>query len=808
MPRRRSNTSRPVLAALALLALPGVHAVAAPPTLSPSNVALHMRGRDLVDAEGNVVVLRAINLGNWLLIEPWMYAQNTGAIPDQATFMSVLASRFGQADAAALMDLHRAGWVTQRDFDLVASAGFNCVRIPVSHSLLESEPFVVREAGFDLLASALRMAENAGLYVILDMHSTPGGQSTDQPSGDVTQNSLWTDPVAQERLAWLWQHVARRLKNTPNFVAYDLINEPYSDYVTDVRDEIVPIVDRAVRAIREVDPDRLILAPATLEGLRFYGDPAARGWTNTGFTEHFYPGVFDGNPATLGTQARFAASTLRDRADLAASYAVPFLWGEFNPVFDRAGAPQTVRDLLDDAEGLGVNAAVWTLKLVTSGGGVSSNNWYLATNATPLGLGDIRTSPRSTIQAVFSTLGQMPLAIDQAYFDALTAPEPQRVLPRVDLPPLTPPGTDAWSNWNVTDIGSVARAGGQSVGANAGPLGAEDLTLYAAGLDLFGTSDSLRLASRQMPSQFVVSAVFDAFEGGRYAQAGVTVRASEAANAPHVSLVLTPDGRVSVKSRGVAGASTAQRYVATTGFPVGMAIGRDASGFVAWLTDEDGLWRSIPLSESPAVGSAPRGGIFACANREGPLSVFRTHGPLISSPPTLTSAPTLDTGTNLLANPSFEGGSGQSPASWTAFGEKITREVGWTPVREGSALLAYRHWEATTTQSSGAYQVVTGLTPGEPYTLTVYANRDTVQPGRALADRVELRVENTTGDAWLESTEFGVSEIATGSRWSRLQVRFVATNTEHRVRIVAYPGSGTRDGAVKFDGLYLVHGPQ
>lgn len=786
----------------------GAHAPAMgqAPGLPPADVALRVDGPRLVDRDGQPVVLRAINLGNWLLIEPWMYDQVTGVVRDQATFLSVLRSRFGPDETDRLIGLHRAGWMTQRDFDTAAAAGFNCVRIPVSHVVLESEPLVADEAGFELLAGAMAMAERAGLYVVLDMHSVPGGQSTDQPSGDVTANGLWTDPEAQERLVWLWQRIARRFKNTPNFVAYDLINEPYGDFSTDVRAELLDIVDRTVEAIRAVDPDRLILAPGALQGIRFYGDPAARGWSNVGFTEHFYPGLFDGSPPTLGTHARVLASTLRDRADLAQSLGVPYFWGEFNPVFDRAGAPELVREVFDRAESLGVHSGIWTLKRATGPGGVRADNWYLTTNAAPLGLGDIRTSPLSAIDGAFSSLGSMALETDGAMVDVLTGAAPASVLPRVEMPPLTAPARDAWNTWSIADIGAVARPGGQAVGGAVTPVSADVLTLYGAGLDLFGREDSLRLASRAMPSDFVVSGVFGPFEGARFAQAGVTVRASESAGAPHVSLLAFPDGRVYVKSRGIAGATTSQRHVMTSGFPVGLAIGRSGDSFVAWGTNEDGQWEEIPLFERPGVGTSPRAGFFGLANRAGPLSVFRIADARLDVPARLAPAPVLDSGVNLLGNPSFETSAGTPSVAtgWSPFGERMTREVDWVPVRQGSALLAYRHWETTGNDPSGATQVVGGLVPGERYVLTVYANRDAVGPGRALAEAIELRVETTgSNPRWLESARFEVERVATGSRWSRLQVRFVATDAEHLARVVVYPGSGQRDGAVKFDGLVL-----
>lgn len=790
----------PILAA-SLIATAGGCVAAPPPGLPASDIALRVQGADLVNDEGEPVALRAINLGNWLLLEMWMLAGQP--LPDQRTFFDVLEARFGEAEAERLIDLYRTNWITQRDMDLIAAAGFNAVRLPFSHLVVESAPFVFDEEGFGHLRRAIDMADTAGLFVILDMHQVPGGQSFDQPSGDTTENGLWTDPQAQERLAWLWQNIARRVKNDRNVVAYDLINEPYSTFNDDIRPQLLSIVDKTIGAIREVDADRLIYAPGPVQGIGFYGDPADRGWTNTGFTEHFYPGIFDYREPTMGNYARFLAGQLRGQASYARSLDAPYLWGEFNPVFESQGSEGAVRDAFDTSEEIGFSSAIWSYKIISAQGGAGDNNWYLVTNATPFAVPDIRTASKAAIETAFESLGTATLAIDQGYFNAMSALVADRTLPVVPLPPLAAPAHDDWTTWTATDIGAANIEGGQSVAPGASPIAADALEIYTSGNDLFNSSDSVRLVTRVAPPTFAVSGVLHAFEGGEYAQGGVTIRANENPNATHLSLVVFGDGRLLVKSRAFAGTSTSQRFIANVGFPVGLTIEKTNGGLTAWHTNENGDWQSIPLSENPSLGSSPRAGFFGASNRDTPLSVFRFDGPRLDQPGVFTAFPDLDANTNRLANGSFESG-GSLPASWQTFGSQFTRQTGWVPVREGSSLLAYRHWEAGGNGEQGAYQDITGLTPGEAYVFTVYANRDTVAPGRALADEVRLRVEEVGSPIRVNETAiYPVADIATNTRWSRLQVRFIATRSTHRVVIAATPGSGNRDGAVKFDGVHL-----
>ncbi|MEO1718054.1 MAG: hypothetical protein AAFR76_13190, partial [Planctomycetota bacterium] len=100
-----------------------------------------------------------------------------------------------------------------------------------------------------------------------------------------------------------------------------------------------------------------------------------------------------------------------------------------------------------------------------------------------------------------------------------------------------------------------------------------------------------------------------------------------------------------------------------------------------------------------------------------------------------------------------------------------------------------------------ASQVVTGLVAGERYELSVFANRDDVPGGTRLAEAVELVVESTGSPTRvLDSIRFPVSQIETGSDFSRLRLEFGAIEPSARVRLRVTPSAfGPRDGAVKFD---------
>ncbi|MGP1273142.1 MAG: glycoside hydrolase family 5 protein [Phycisphaerales bacterium] len=781
----------------------GLAALLCGPAFNPARAQglsrLSVEGRSLVDESGEPVLLRGCNVGNWLLTETWMLGLDEAVFPDQATFVSILVSRFGQAEADRLMSIKRDGWFTQRDADLIASFGFNAIRVPISYRLFERDdnPFGALDDGFDRLDELFRMANTAGLYVILDMHEAPGGQSLDQPSGDRTANGLWFNDLNKERLAWLWQRIARRYKNEPAFAGYDLLNEPYGDFQTDYSDELVEIVGRCVEAIRLIDPDRVIFAPGSLQGIEFYGDPAARGWSGVGFTEHYYDGVFTGDDRTMGTQSRLAEGGLGFAAEWSVATASPFLLGEFNPLWESAGGPFATRGLYDAAASLGLHAFVWAYKRIEPAGGIGPDNWTLVANAQPWSLPDIRTASKASIESALASLATMPLAVDQELVDALSSADPTP-LPAVDPAWFAPASSGGVPGWTGTDIGAGVLPGGEGLAAGL------EFDVTAGGLDIAGSRDSFRFVHSSIgPAFFASAALMQVDSQASFAQVGVMARASTGDNAAHLFLGVFPDGRVFVKSRPTTGAGTTQRIIATRTLPVGLAVGRVGGSLQLWLTDVDGVWEQVPVSESVSLGGSPVVGLAVCGNDTRVMTRAMFRSPSVTVQPLV--PPTVEQpspAANLAGNGSFEIGGGSTASGWTIEGERLGRETGWTPVRDGSALLAYRHWQVSGSSPSSASQVVTGLTPGERYELSVFVNRDAVPGGASNAESVVLSVETTGSPARvIERLVFPVSQIETGSAFSRLGIAFGAIGPEARVRITCVPHSGglARDGAVKFD---------
>ncbi|MEO1718051.1 MAG: cellulase family glycosylhydrolase, partial [Planctomycetota bacterium] len=424
---------------------------------------LTLKGSGFVDAQGERVTLLGVNVGNWLLLEPWMLAVPTEGeqgFADQHDILTLLDSRFGAERADALLDVYRVNWFTERDAANIAEFGMNVIRVPFHYSLLTSDegPLELRDDAFEWLDRAVELAEGAGLYVILDLHGAPGGQSVDMPSGRVGENELWTSEAHQERVASLWRAIADRYKDSDTVIAYDLLNEPYGDFQTDLSQELIAVMDRTIRAVRAVDPETLVFVPGQISGIDFYGDPRDRGWTNTGFTEHFYPGIFGAEERSLRRHARFVACELAVRRAQLEGKDAPFLVGEFNTIFENLGGPTLLAEYFRRYADEGWMTTMWAYRLHRNDGKLPADNWTLVTNAEPFAF-DLHGMSYDELVRSFERLGTVPLERDEVFLGelryAMDEDNSLRLIPTMPEAPVADGARVDVSGWNIRGIGGA-----------------------------------------------------------------------------------------------------------------------------------------------------------------------------------------------------------------------------------------------------------------------------------------------------------------------------------------------------------------
>ena len=245
----------------ALLSLPGY---------AQTNDFLHAEGRRIVDGSGEPVQLRGIGLGNYMLIEPYMWGINNAKDRKSDTQQAILSSFLQLSDEETVntfIDAYRENYMAEVDVKFLKEAGFNSIRLPMHYNLFVEEDADnndFREKGFEMTDHLLEWCGKHEIYLILDMHAVPGGQSTDKAISDQYTPALWdgdangTSMQYQTKLITLWREIARRYAGEKWIGGYDLINEIMYYPNRDLSREIRGLYERLIEAIREVDPKHLI----------------------------------------------------------------------------------------------------------------------------------------------------------------------------------------------------------------------------------------------------------------------------------------------------------------------------------------------------------------------------------------------------------------------------------------------------------------------------------------------------------------------------------------------------------------------
>lgn len=143
-------------------------------------------------------------------------------------------------------------FITEPDFQTIASWGLDHVRLPIDYNILENEDGTYKEDGFQRIERALVLAEKYGLHTVIDLHKTAGF------SFDFGENEsgFFESEKFQERFYRLWEELAKRFGDRPDKAAFELLNE-----VTDQKfiDAWNRIAKECIKRIRVYAPDTLIL---------------------------------------------------------------------------------------------------------------------------------------------------------------------------------------------------------------------------------------------------------------------------------------------------------------------------------------------------------------------------------------------------------------------------------------------------------------------------------------------------------------------------------------------------------------------
>lgn len=220
---------------------------------------------------GTPFLLRGFGLGGWLLPEGYMWKLFTKC--DRPRRMEALIQTLcGQEYAEGFWQKYNDTYITRAEIEYIAKCGFNSVRLPLNARHLchdENGSLVFTADTIGRVDDCIRWCREFGLYVVLDMHAAPGGQTgqniddSENDKPELFLHSEYTDTLTQ-----LWVMLARRYRDEAAVAGYDLLNEPLPNWNAQYNYMVLPLYRRLMAAIRQVDDHHLMI----LEGVHWATD--------------------------------------------------------------------------------------------------------------------------------------------------------------------------------------------------------------------------------------------------------------------------------------------------------------------------------------------------------------------------------------------------------------------------------------------------------------------------------------------------------------------------------------------------------
>ena len=250
---------------------------------------LRASGKQIVDGQGQNVILRGVGLGNWMLQEPYMM-DVSGIVDNQQQLKLKIAELVGTNNLALFSEAWLTNYMREADVAEFAARGFNSIRVPLHFNLftlpIEQEPVPGQNTwltkGFNLVDDLLRWCESNHLYLMLDLHGCPGGQGYDKPISDYNPPapSLWENTTNRSKLVALWRELASRYATREWIGGYDLLNEPNWTFENNsnlngcsdqTNAPLRQLLMDLTAAIRQVDTNHLVIIEGNCWGGNYNG---------------------------------------------------------------------------------------------------------------------------------------------------------------------------------------------------------------------------------------------------------------------------------------------------------------------------------------------------------------------------------------------------------------------------------------------------------------------------------------------------------------------------------------------------------
>ena len=283
--------------------------------MSFSQGYLHNVDGEIVEGNGEPILLRGFGLGGWLVPEGYMLHNQAwiAGFESPTEIENHVIDLIGVDAAENFWNLYRENYVAQADIDQIAEWGFNHIRVPFHYKQFYDSTGTETPMGYAIIDELISWCEPYNMYIILDMHCAPGGQNGGPISDSDGTARLWLEESNKELTIQIWKEIATYYSDNTLIGGYDLINEPVLPGGVSLEEFKQLYVD-ITNAIREVDTNHLLFIEGNWYGTDFAG--LTPPWDeNMSYSFHKYWGQTD-------------LSTIQSYINMRNNYGVPLWMGE------------------------------------------------------------------------------------------------------------------------------------------------------------------------------------------------------------------------------------------------------------------------------------------------------------------------------------------------------------------------------------------------------------------------------------------------------------------------------------------------
>jgi endoglucanase len=219
------------------------------------------KGKEIIGADGKPFLIRGTNLGNWLVPEGYMFKFKKTS--SARLINEMLLELIGPDETHIFWKKYLDNYITAADIHWLKSTGINSIRVPFNYRMFTTEDYMGGEGearGFALLDKVIGWCKKEGLYVLLDMHCAPGGQTGDNIDDSYAYPFLFEGKESRALTINIWRKIANRYKNETTVMGYDLLNEPIPHFADTAKFNpmLEPLYKAITKAVREVDKNHIL----------------------------------------------------------------------------------------------------------------------------------------------------------------------------------------------------------------------------------------------------------------------------------------------------------------------------------------------------------------------------------------------------------------------------------------------------------------------------------------------------------------------------------------------------------------------